>query len=66
MKKAAVLFGSIGSIVESSDIQRRAYNQALREAGLSWEWDLDTYAELLTQAGGKERLAMLEIGRAHV
>ena len=51
MKKAAVLFGSIGSIVESSDIQRRAYNQALREAGLNWEWDRDTYAELLTQAG---------------
>ena len=64
MKKAAVLFGSIGSIVESSDIQRRAYNQALREAGLHWEWDRDTYAELLTQAGGKERLAMLAAATA--
>ena len=64
MKKAAVLFGSIGSIVESSDIQRRAYNQALREAGLNWDWDRDTYAELLTQAGGRERLAMLAAATA--
>ena len=59
MPKTALLFGSIGSVVETSDIQRRAYNQALQEAGLDWAWDRDTYAELLTQSGGKERLAML-------
>ncbi len=59
MPKSALMFGSIGSIVESSDIQRRAYNQALKEAGLDWEWDRDTYAELLNQSGGKERLSML-------
>lgn len=59
MTKTAILFGSIGSIVESSDIQRRAYNAALEEAGLPWEWDRATYTELLTQSGGKERLAML-------
>ena len=59
MPKTALLFGSIGSVVETSDIQRRAYNQALQEAGLDWVWDRDTYAELLTQSGGKERLTML-------
>ena len=59
MPKTALLFGSIGSVVETSDIQRRAYNEALHEAGLDWVWDRDTYAELLAQAGGKERLAML-------
>jgi HAD superfamily hydrolase (TIGR01509 family) len=59
MPKTALLFGSIGSVVETSDIQRRAYNEALQEAGLDWVWDRDTYAELLTQSGGKERLAML-------
>jgi HAD superfamily hydrolase (TIGR01509 family) len=57
--KSALLFGSIGTLVETSDIQRRAYNRALREAGLTWEWDRETYADLLTQSGGKERLAML-------
>ena len=59
MSKTAIMFGSIGSIVESSDIQRRAYNQALSEAGLNWNWDRETYADLLTQAGGRERLAQL-------
>ena len=59
MSKTALFFGSIGSVIETSDIQRRAYNQALNEAGLNWVWDTDTYVELLTQSGGKERLAML-------
>ncbi len=59
MPTAAILFGSIGSVVETSDIQRRAYNTAMAEAGLSWNWDRETYAELLLQAGGRERLAQL-------
>lgn len=57
--KKALLFGSIGAIMETSDIQRRAYNTALQEAGLPWVWDRQVYAELLEQSGGKDRLAML-------
>ena len=64
MPKTAVMFGSIGSIAETSDIQRRAYNRALKEAGLEWNWDRDTYAELLMQAGGRERLAQLSAATA--
>jgi len=59
MEKSVLLFGSIGTLVESSDIQRRAYNQALREAGLDWQWDEDIYRDLLLQSGGRDRLAML-------
>jgi len=59
MPKTAVIFGSIGSVAETSDIQRRAYNQALAEAGVGWTWDRDTYADLLLQAGGRERLTQL-------
>ena len=59
MTKTALMFGSIGVLVETSDLQRRAYNQAMREAGLDWQWDEETYADLLTQTGGKERLAHL-------
>ena len=59
MMKKALLFGSIGAIMEPSDIQRRAYNQALAEAGLPWIWDRPVYADLLEQSGGKDRLAML-------
>ena len=59
MSKSVVLFGSIGTIVESSDIQRRAYNRALQEAGLNWHWDELVYRDLLLQSGGRDRLAML-------
>ncbi|MEO1490374.1 MAG: HAD-IA family hydrolase [Pseudomonadota bacterium] len=58
----AILLGSIGVLAETSELQRRAYNQALAEAGVSWEWDEETYAELLEMAGGRDRLALL--GRA--
>lgn len=53
------MFGSIGTLMETSDIQRRAYNRALNEAGLNWIWTRDIYAELLNQSGGQERLEML-------
>ena len=57
--KHTLIFGSIGAVMETSDIQRRAYNQALKEAGLNWDWTPEIYAELLNQSGGQERLSML-------
>ncbi|MEM1229487.1 MAG: HAD-IA family hydrolase [Pseudomonadota bacterium] len=59
MSIKALLLGSIGAVAESSDIQRRAYNQALAEAGSSWGWDPATYRALLTEPGGMARLARL-------
>lgn len=59
MTKKAILFGSIGSVAETSDIQRRAYNQALKEQGVDWEWSPETYSKLLASSGGKERLSLL-------
>jgi phosphoglycolate phosphatase-like HAD superfamily hydrolase len=57
--KKAIFFGSIGAIMETSDIQRQAYNQALKEAGLPWHWNREVYADLLEQSGGKDRLTTL-------
>ena len=59
MPKTILMFGAIGALMETSDIQRRAYNQALKEAGLGWEWNCGVYAELLNQSGGQERLSLL-------
>ncbi|MEL7485620.1 MAG: HAD-IA family hydrolase [Pseudomonadota bacterium] len=59
MTNSIVLFGSLGAVAETSDIQRTAYNQALAEAGLSWHWDEETYKALLEQSGGRDRLRML-------
>lgn len=52
----AFLFGSIGTLVETSDLQRRAFNQAFFEAGLDWDWNAEVYERLLTKSGGRERI----------
>ncbi|MEM7694825.1 MAG: HAD-IA family hydrolase [Pseudomonadota bacterium] len=62
MDKRAVFFGAIGAVAETSDIQRRAYNQALDQCGVGWRWDEDTYRDLLAIVGGRDRLSLL--GRA--
>lgn len=53
----ALLFGSIGSIADTSELQREAFNSAFAEHGLDWNWDQDTYRELLASSGGEARIA---------
>lgn len=57
MPVRAILFGSIGALTETSELQREAYNAAFREAGLDWEWSRARYAELLLRPGGANRIA---------
>lgn len=52
----ALLFGAIGTVAETSDIQRRAFNRAFAEAGLDRQWDEETYRGLLSVVGGRNRL----------
>ncbi len=52
----AVIFGAIGTIVETSDLQRQAFNAAFQSAGLDWHWDSQTYRDLLKINGGQNRL----------
>jgi len=56
MNYKAILFGSIGTLVETSELQRRAFNQAFAEAGLDWNWNVEDYRGLLTKSGGCERI----------
>ena len=53
----AILFGSIGSIVESSEIQRQAFNQAFEQHDLGWNWSKQSYAKMLEDSGGRNRIA---------
>ncbi len=53
----AVLFGSIGSVVETSELQRTTFNEAFAVFDLDWHWDRDTYREMLTVSGGADRVA---------
>ena len=52
----ALLFGSIGTICETSDLQRRGFNQAFEEQSLDWHWTEDTYRRLLGITGGRDRI----------
>ena len=52
----AVLFGSIGTIVETSEIQRRSFNKAFKLCGLNWIWTKNIYKKLLSKSGGKNRV----------
>ena len=53
----ALLFGAVGTLAETSDMQRRAFNAAFAEAGLDWHWGRDNYTNLLTLPGGRARIA---------
>lgn len=52
----AVIFGAIGVIAETSDMQRQSFNLAFREQGLDWDWNAETYRRLLSVNGGRARL----------
>ncbi len=56
MTLKAVIFGSIGTIAETSDLQRQAFNKAFAAAGLNWHWDTTTYHDLLKINGGQNRM----------
>jgi HAD superfamily hydrolase (TIGR01509 family) len=53
----AILFGSIGTLADTSELQRSAFNSAFAEAGLDWEWTQAEYQQLLTESGGAKRVA---------
>ena len=56
MSVKAILFGSIGTLIETSELQRRAFNQTFSEAGLDWHWSVELYQSLLKKSGGKDRI----------
>ncbi|MDX1697584.1 MAG: HAD family hydrolase [Thiohalobacterales bacterium] len=52
----AVLFDVDGTLADTEDIHRQAFNAAFSAAGLDWEWSQALYGELLAVTGGKERI----------
>lgn len=52
----AIIFDVDGTLSETEETHRRAFNRAFEQAGLSWHWDSHLYNELLGVTGGKERI----------
>lgn len=64
MRPDALIFDVDGTLAETEELHRRAFNEAFGEYGLDWQWSRDDYRRLLQTTGGKERIArhMKEIG----
>lgn len=60
----ALIFDVDGTLAETEELHRQAFNLGFAEAGLGWVWSRDDYRRLLSTTGGKERIArhMAEIG----
>ena len=54
---SAILFGSIGTIADTSELQRQAFNQAFKAHGLDWYWNREEYLTMLEKSGGQKRIA---------
>jgi HAD superfamily hydrolase (TIGR01509 family) len=60
----ALIFDVDGTLAETEELHRRAFNESFAEQGLGWHWSQQDYRRLLQTTGGKERIArhMREIG----
>lgn len=57
MTVKALFLGAIGVLCETSELQRAAFNEAFREAGLDWTWSAEAYTRMLRDPGGAARIA---------
>jgi len=57
MSVKALIFDVDGTLADTEEFHRRAFNDAFANFGLSWNWGQSVYADLLEVAGGRERLA---------
>ena len=56
MTLKALIFDVDGTLADTEDVHRNAFNEAFRRHGLDWNWSKPQYAHLLSITGGKERL----------
>lgn len=56
MRLQAILFDVDGTLAETEEAHRTAFNQAFAEAGLPWVWSQDDYRELLKVTSGQLRI----------
>jgi HAD superfamily hydrolase (TIGR01509 family) len=52
----ALIFDVDGTLAETEEIHRRAFNETFAYFGLGWQWSVPAYKGLLQVAGGKERI----------
>jgi beta-phosphoglucomutase-like phosphatase (HAD superfamily) len=56
MSIEALIFDVDGTLADTEETHRRAFNDAFESLRLEWRWSAPAYGRLLSTAGGKERL----------
>jgi len=56
MPLEALIFDVDGTLAETEEVHRSAFNRAFAAFGLDWVWPSDIYRDLLRVTGGKERI----------
>jgi HAD superfamily hydrolase (TIGR01509 family) len=56
MALQALIFDMDGTLIDTEELHRQAFNAAFIELGLFWDWGPHLYADLLKVSGGVERL----------
>ncbi|KFE33516.1 HAD family hydrolase [Thioclava atlantica] len=54
---SALIFDVDGTLAETEEAHRRAFNETFAAQGIDWAWSPEDYRELLKTTGGKERMA---------
>lgn len=57
MSLEALIFDVDGTLADTEEAHRQAFNQAFCACGLDWSWTPEHYRHLLRVTGGKERIA---------
>lgn len=56
MAVRALIFDVDGTLAETEEAHRVAFNDAFAEAGHDWNWSVDLYRDLLLVTGGAQRI----------
>jgi len=56
MTLRALIFDVDGTLAETEEAHREAFNRTFEAHGLGWHWSMDDYRWLLKTTGGKERM----------
>lgn len=55
-RAGVLIFDVDGTLAETEEVHRQAFNDAFVQTGIDWRWGRTIYKELLRTAGGKERI----------
>lgn len=60
VRSSALILDVDGTLAETEEVHRQAFNAAFAQANLGWCWGRVVYKDLLRVAGGKERISAFD------